>query len=216
MKSKSVVLAVIGCVLMFLAGCGGSGGKSAGQGKKGFPPEVAGVWQADDSWWRIELSKDGKVVSAVALMTQSEVRPNKTTKVLMEDGNTSTLEAGNCPVEYNPQTRELTVTITLKAMHIVHFEDRIDGNSTDIFTGRVSENGRNWDADWMTFFDWGPRFPQDKNDPNDVFMGHLLFEKVIRQPEAAADSNTAKGGLTNAVDKMLHLLIPADSKAVRH
>ena len=183
MKSGSIILTGLACAVVVLAGgCGESGARLVGERKVILPPEVVGIWRANDSPWVIELSPDGKVVKALVPMTESEIRPNQTTKVKMADGSTSTLKAGDCPVEYNLQTRELTVTIELKAFHVRYYEERIDGNSTDMFIGQVSQDGRTWYADWMTFFDYGPRFPQDKNDPNDIFMGSLLFRKVIKQP----------------------------------
>jgi hypothetical protein len=219
MNAKSIVLAGIGCVLMFLAGCGGSGKKPAEQRNIFFPPEVAGIWLAYDSPWVIELSKDGKVIMAQIPMGDVEIAPNEITEANMIDGQISTYEAGDCPVEFNPLTRELTVTIVLKAFHIKYFDDRIDGNSIDIFVGRVSEDGRNWYADWYTFFDYGPRFPRNREDINDmnmVYMDNVLFEKVIRRQQAAEDANTAKGGLQDRDEMILQPRIPADSNAVRH
>ena len=193
MKAKIAVIAGIGLVLMFLAGCGGSAGKSAGQSQPFFPlfpSEVAGIWQAADEPWVIEISPEGKVIMAVIPMTQTEVKPNEISKLEMADGNTSTVEMGDCPLEYDMMTRQLTVTITVKAIHMEFAGEGIDGNSTDIFSGRVSEDGKEWQADWMTFFDYGPRFPQNRNDAGDVFMGTVLFEKKVRAP-AATDANTA-------------------------
>jgi len=196
MKAKSVVLAEIGCVLMFLAGCGSTGGN--------LPPEVAGIWLAYDAPWVIELSPDGNVVSAMIPMGEVEIGPNQTTEAEMLDGQISMYEGGDCPVEYNPQTRELTVTIAVKAFHVKFYDDRIDGNSTDTFMGRVSEDGRTWYADWYSIFDYGPRFPMDANE---IYSGPVLFEKVIRRPQAAEDSNTAQDVLQDEGEK------PADSNA---
>ncbi len=211
MKAKSVILTVIGFVLVFLAGCGAPGSKSTGQGKPVFPPEVAGIWQAADEPWVIEISPEGKVIMAVIPMTETEVKPNEMSMLEMADGNVSTVEMGDCPLEYDPLKRELTVTITVKAIHMRFYEQGVDGNSTDIFSGRVSEDGKRWQADWMTFFDYGPRFPQNKDDPGDVFMGPILFYKVKRA--APADSNNKQG--MNQLEEMLHPSIPADPNSNR-
>jgi hypothetical protein len=91
MKAKSVVLAGIGCVLMFLAGCGGQDGKTSptwdpnavwdgnlpaqdaipdffeGQPAGGvFPKSMAGLWEAGvnettGSKWGIKFEPDGSV-----------------------------------------------------------------------------------------------------------------------------------------------------------
>jgi len=180
---RLAVLSAITVISLFLASCGGPAGKPAKQLVQPLPPDVAGVWKAVGEPWQIELSMDGTVVSAVIPMTESVIRPNHVTMVEMMDGSKSTLEAGDCPVEYDPLTRELLVTIAMKAIHIRFVEERIDGSSTDTFAGRISDDGSIWSTDWMSFYDYGPRFPQDQNDVNDVYQGQLIFEKVKSQPK---------------------------------
>lgn len=178
MKRLAVLSAITG-ISLFLASCGCPAGKPARrQPVQPLPPDVAGLWKAVDEPWQIELSMDGTVVSAVIPMTEAVIWPNQVTTVEMLDGSKSTLKAGDCPVEYDPQTRELLVTIAMKAIHIRFVEERIDGNSTDTFVGSVSDDGSIWNTDWMSFFDYGPRFPQDQNDVNNVYQGPLIFEKV--------------------------------------
>jgi len=142
---------------------------------KPLPPEIAGVWKAQSSPWKIVLSVDGTVSSAVIPMGDVEIRPNKTTRVEMKDGSFSTYGAGDCVVNYTPATRELFVSIEMKKINVVYMDNVIDGSSTDRFVGTVSEDGKVWSADWINVFNYGPRFPQD---PNDVFAEPLLFEKV--------------------------------------
>jgi hypothetical protein len=108
-------------------------------------------------------------------MGQVEITPNKITRVEMKDGSFSTYKAGDCIVEYTPETRLLLVTIEMQNVHITFNENVIDGNSLDRFVGPVSENGRTWTPDWIAVFDYGPRFPQD---PNDIFAQPLIFKKV--------------------------------------
>jgi hypothetical protein len=174
MKTKLIVIFVSAWVFWLTGGCQ----NQFGPGRVMLPPEVAGVWKAYDSPWKIVLSPDGKVVSAVIPMGEVEVRPNRTTKAEMLDGSISTYKAGNFTVEYTPQTRELFVTVEMKSIHIRFMNERIDGNSTDRFAGPVSKDGKVWMADWIMLFDYGPRFPQNVNDPNNTFGGQLVFEKV--------------------------------------
>jgi hypothetical protein len=140
-----------------------------------LPPEVAGTWQAQDSPWKIVLSADGTLSSAVIPMGRVEIRPNRTTRVEMKDGSFSTYTAGDCVVDYTPATRELFVSVKMKKIHIVFLDNLIEGNSMDRFVGPVSEDGKTWTADWITVFDYGPRFPQD---PNDIYAQPLIFEKI--------------------------------------
>ena len=171
---RRLILSV--CGLMLLVGCQGRSEKTAGQGKAVLPPEVAGVWQAQDSPWKIVLAPDGTVASALVPMGEAEVRPNETTKFEMQDGSFSHITAGECFVEYQPEGRQLIVGIELKDIHISFPDDALDGNSIDWFAGPVSEDGRFWTADRINVFDYGPRFPQDENDINNPEP--LIFEKV--------------------------------------
>jgi hypothetical protein len=140
-----------------------------------LPPHVAGAWKAQDSPWKIVLASDGTVSSFILPMGNVLVKPNSTTKVEMLDGSFSTFTAGDCIVEYDPDTRELFVDIQMERIHVVFMDNVIDGNSVNVFAGPVSEDGKNWYADFTEIFDYGPRFPQD---PNEIFAVPLTFEKV--------------------------------------
>ena len=149
--------------------------RQTGQSKILLPPEVAGTWKAKGSPWKIVITPNGRIDSAIIPMGKVEVKPNRTTKFEMMHGEFSTYKTGRCDLEYTPQTRELFVSIEIKKMHIAFPDDAIDGNSIDRFTGPVSEDGKTWIADWVQLFDYGPRFPQD---PNDAYNGPVMFEKL--------------------------------------
>lgn len=143
---------------------------------KSLPPEVAGTWQAiegSDSPWRFVITPDGQI-SEATVMWYEVVRPNQTTEFSMPDCP-SYLTGGDFAVEYQPAGRELSVSIELKDIHICLQGGVIDGNSLDTFVGKVSEDGKLWQADWLTLYDYGPDLPQG---PNDVQMPSLIFEKV--------------------------------------
>jgi hypothetical protein len=141
-----------------------------------LPPEIAGTWQAQDNPWRVVLSPDGTVSSAVIPMCTIEVRPNQVSRTEMKDGSWSTFKAGDCTVQYSPDTRELFVTVRMDSIHVVFLDNVIEGNSTDRLIGPVSQDGKSWAADWISVFDYGPRFPQDAND---VVAEPLIFEKIV-------------------------------------
>ena len=140
-----------------------------------LPPDIAGTWKAQFSPWKIVLSPDGTVSSAVIPMGEVEIKPNQTARVEMKDGSYSTFEAGDCIVEYKAATRELFVSVEMKSINVVYLDNVIDGKSIDRFVGLVSEDGKVWTADWITVSDYGPRFPQDAND---IYGGQLIFEKI--------------------------------------
>ena len=162
-------------VLLWISGCQGPQEGASGDAKTALPPEVAGTWKARDSRWKIVLSPDGTVSSAVVHMGNVEIRPNQTTRMKMKDGSWSTFKAGDSIVDYTPATRDLFVSVEVEEMHIVYMDNVIDGNSIDRFVGPVSEDGKVWTADWINVFDYGPRFPQD---PNNIFAEPLIFDKI--------------------------------------
>ena len=168
-----VVLAGCAVVLLGLAGCQWQLGKLFEGGKTVLPPDIAGMWKARGEPWKIVLSPDGTVSSALIPMGAVEVRPNQTTEMEMKDGSISTFKAGDCIVEYMPDTRELFVIVEIEEFHIRFLDNRIDGNSIDRFIGPVSEDGKTWMADWINVFDYGPRFPQGP-----VYAQPLTFEKI--------------------------------------
>jgi len=137
--------------------------------------DITGTWKAQDSPWKIVISSDGTVSSAVIPMGEVEIKPNQTTKVEMKDGSFSTFKAGDCVVEYTPKVRELFVSIEMEKIHVKFLDNVIDGNSIDRFVGPVSQDGKFWMADWITIFDYGPRFSQE---PNDIFAKPLVFQKI--------------------------------------
>lgn len=166
---RLVVLAVFGVILLAAAGCVSNVGEAV------IPSHAAGTWQGQGSAWRIVINPDGTVASAIIPMGEVEVKPNETTKVLMKDNSYSSYKAGDCFAEYYPEEGELYVSVEMEEIHIVFLDNVIDGNSLDYFVGPVSEDGKEWEAEWVNIFDYGPRFPQD---PNDIAPVPLLFEKV--------------------------------------
>jgi hypothetical protein len=145
-----------------------------------LPEHVAGTWQARESDWRIVLDPNGTVGSALIPLGKVWVSPNKITKVEMKDGSFSTYEGGDCVAKYDPLKGELYVLIEVANLDIRYLDQQITGNSTDRFIGLVSEDGKKWTTDWITQFDYGPRFPQDEND---VYGGILIFDKVKEEAD---------------------------------
>ena len=176
MKSEAIRFACFLPALLALAGCNG-GAASASKNCAVPYSDICGTWQAKDSPWRIVIAPDGKLSSALIPMGEVEIKPNLTTRVEMKDGSISTFTAGDCPVEYDPETRELLVTITVKHLQIVYLTNKIEGNSQYFLVGNISGDGQTWPADVIEIFDYGPRFPQDSND---IWPKQIVFEKVSK------------------------------------
>jgi len=174
MKLRTAIVLALVWIVLLTCGCPLSSNRQS-TNKVMLPPDIAGTWKTREFPWRIVLSPDGTVSSAVIEMGAVEVRPNETTRVEMKDGQFSTYKAGDLIAEYTPATRELYVSVEMKHIHVVYLDNVIDGNSVDRFVGPVSEDGKTWIADWIKLFDYGPRFPQD---PNHTYHGPVTFEKV--------------------------------------
>jgi len=175
MRRQGIILVCIVAVFC-LTGCNGPASSNV------FPPNVAGTWQAEGEVWKIVLTPDGEVNSAVVPLGEAEVRPNQTTKFEMKDGKFSHITAGECLAEYKPVERELFVSIEQKDIYIAFpGDDALTGNTLDIFKGPVSRDGKTWNAEWTAVFDYGPRFPQDEND---IVPEPLVFRKV-EEPKKA-------------------------------
>ena len=184
MNNKQIMIVIsLASILLMAAGCR----KDTAQKPKPvepspklwLPDEVAGTWQARESPWRITVDPNGTITSVLLPMGNVMVRPNHVTRVEMKDGSWSTYAAGDFDLEYSPSDRTLFVTVVMEDIDIVFMQNQIKGHSTDRFVGRVSQDGQMWTADWITQFDYGPRFPQD---PNDVYAEMLVFEKVETEP----------------------------------
>jgi len=174
MKLRTAIYFALVWIVLLTGGCPPSS-NGPPTNKVMLPPDIAGTWKARKGPWKIVLSPDGTVASTVIEMGTVEVRPNKTTRVKMKDGQFSTYKAGDCIVEYTPATRELYVSVEMEQIHVVYLDNVIDGNSIDRFAGPVAQDGKTWIADWIKIFDYGPRFPQD---PNYVYQGPMTFEKI--------------------------------------
>ena len=141
-----------------------------------LPPEVAGTWKSEGQLpWTISLAPDAKVAWAITLMGQTKIRPNQTTRTKMIDGQFSTVQAGPCPVSYDPENRELSVTIVIEHLDVKIGDDGFEGSSEDTLYGPVSMDGKTWQTTWFSVMDYGPRFPQAQED---IVGVPLKFEKI--------------------------------------
>ncbi len=163
------------CFLPYISGCQNHKSTEAP-----FPKSLAGTWKtlqsADVPQFTIVISPDGTLSSAVVPRMDPVIRPNQTTKIeLVGEGNTAIFTAGDCPIDYDPATGELSVVLDIEHFRI-RIEDIVDeGYMKDIFSGKVSNDGKSWTAEWIELFDYGPGLGQD---PNDAYQGTLTFEKI--------------------------------------
>jgi hypothetical protein len=147
-----------------------------------FPESLAGKWITESEGWELNFEPNGVISKAIFPQGRPRMKPGQTTKVPMVGNGEGVYVPGDWLVEYNPENRELTVKVSLKSIHIRMGNGSIDGKTTDIFVGPVSENGKIWNTIWTNFSEYTghtPQFPNSKmpTDPNGE-TNPLIFTKV--------------------------------------
>lgn len=182
------VLMLLCCVffLSILTGCQSpnSGVEVIIEDNGQFPEFLVGTWRAEGkSGWEFVFEPDGTISSAVISLGRVRIEPGHVTTVPMKMGGKSIFEPGEWMVNYSPAVRVLTVKISLKNFYAELGGGIVEGKSTDIFIGEVSEDGRTWAVDWTAFLDCVARTPEkpDFDLSTDLDYGEsqtLIFEKV--------------------------------------
>ena len=146
-----------------------------------FPEHLVGKWKADRGKWEFVFEPDGTISSAVIDSGVIRVRPDKKIATrTMRDGGKATYKLGQWTVQYSPAVRELAVKVVVEHYRIDMGTYGMQGNTTDWFTGTVSEDWQTWEANWFTFpksvvfGDESMEFPFDPND-NPIYT--VVFTK---------------------------------------
>ncbi len=171
-----------------LVGCNGSAGNKTGvqvtvDGNGQFPDYLVGRWKANEYGWEFVFEPDGTISSAIHSLARIEMKPGQPTIVPMKKGGQGVFEPGEWLVNYIPDTRELTVQVSLKNFRAQMGDNILEGKSTDIFVGPVSKDGTRWEAVWTSFPDYTAHTSEYPNfdmfpDPNYSETKMLVFEKV--------------------------------------
>ena len=180
-----VLLAGFALLLSVLAGCqtANRGVEVIIEGGGEFPEFLVGEWKADKHGWQFVFEPDGAISSMVHTMGRIQLKPGQVTTVPMKLGGKGVFEPGKWMVHYAPADRELTVKIILKNFYAELGEDVVEGKSTDVFAGPVSQDGKVWLADWTSFPDYTAHTAEHPNfnlsDGTDSgITKSLVFEKV--------------------------------------
>lgn len=190
---RLTVLSVCAAILLGLTGCrGGSsnGSIEAGTSNKNadaaveVPEVLAGTWKCAEEKLEIVLEPNGTISSAVAPFGKLKMRPGETVEVNNVDiAYRGVFKAGTWNVFYAPAERELTVELPLEHYRVEINGQVLEGKSSDILTGKVSEDGKTWQADWFAFPEYYVTAGVYKNykmpsDSNDSFVSTLIFHKT--------------------------------------
>jgi len=152
------------------------------EGKGKFPQSLAGKWRADKGGWEFTFDSEGNITSAIINMGRQQILPGQTKEVPLKQDGKGIYKAGIWTVRYNPGERKLTVEVIMDQISLHMGQQSIEGDTTDILTGTVSEDGSTWHTQWynypeyiVTASDFAKLLDSDpKNNPIDV----VIFEKI--------------------------------------
>lgn len=165
---KRIVLISIAAIVV-LCGCQEAQKAKKVEAVQKMPSDVVGIWKRammdgeGGSMWAMEITDDGRVSWALIEAAAAIIRPGQVTKTAMADGQFSTFDVAPACVEYDPNTRQLTVALEIRHSEIRFMSELIEGNARYVFSGPVTEDGKTWVATFSEEFDYGPRFPMDPN-----------------------------------------------------
>ncbi len=144
-----------------------------------FPPELAGTWECNEQGLEIVLEPNGVVASAIIPFGELNMRPGEKIEIKRpEVGYRGVFQAGPYTVDYDLATRELTVDLSLEHYRAEMPGAIFEGNTRDIFIGKVSRDGTTWEAEWFSFHIMkDPNSPEIKADPNNSPMPPVFFRK---------------------------------------
>ncbi len=145
------ILILLCCVFfcLILAGCQnarkqGSGVEVIIEGDGKFPEFLVGTWRANKDNWEFVFEADGTISSAVISLGRVEIRPGQITTIPTKKGGKGVFEPGQWLVHYAPAERQLTVKISLEHFRMEMGGQAIEGKDTNIFAGKVDEDGTWW------------------------------------------------------------------------
>jgi hypothetical protein len=161
-----VSLAWCGLALLAVGGCHGgaedsqNGVKVVIEGGGTFPETLAGRWRSNRDGWQLVFERDGRLSAAALSLGQVEVAAGQRTTVPTRSGGQGTFDPGLWTVHYVPDTRELTVKLSMDHVRIEMGNNTLEGKSTDIFAGKVALSEQLWQAEWTTFTDYTVYTPE--------------------------------------------------------
>jgi hypothetical protein len=116
-----------------------------------FPDELAGKWDTGGKeYWALTFEEDGNISSCAIGMGGIEVTPGKVSRFPARHGGEGIFTPGLWTVTYEAETRELSVEIVIEHFHLdMGGEQALEGRTTDLLAGPVSEDFTVWEADWF-------------------------------------------------------------------
>ena len=121
--------------------------------KKTFPEFLAGTWIGDQLGWELTIEPNGSISSAIVAFGQMRMEPNKKLDVEARDGGHGAYETGDFVIEYDTESREITVLLDLKDIYMYMVKAELKGSIEYLISGTVSEDQKTIDAEVFTKMD---------------------------------------------------------------
>jgi hypothetical protein len=138
--------------------------------KDAFPDFLVGVWEIKEGEykdkWGFKFEPDGSISKLIHLVA-GEVRMEEGGSQLegREEGSYAVFVMGPYSVDYTASSRELDVRVTLEHFRMEMPIGVLEGSTDDYFRGTVSEDGKTWKVNWISY---GYLEGADDPDPNVV------------------------------------------------
>jgi hypothetical protein len=181
-----VVLAGCAVFLLGIAGCGQQSEKISGQPQLEsketkddvFPEFLVGVWRADRFNWAFKFEEDGSILR-LEHMLAGKVKMEEE-GVYMEgpdEGTFAVFVMGPCEAKYDPNSRRLSVKVTLEKFLMRLPQGDLEGRQEDYLDGPVSKDGKTWTVDWRCYSWLEGATPPDPNLV-EAYPERLIFSKL--------------------------------------
>lgn len=118
--------------------------------KKVFPEFLAGTWRGDRLGWVLVIEPEGSISSAVVAFGQTWMEPNTKLDVEAREGGHGSYESGDFTLEYDTQSREITISLELIDIYMYMVKAELRGSIEYLISGTVSEDGKTIDAEIFT------------------------------------------------------------------
>lgn len=152
-------------------------GLSGCQNVERFPEVMAGRWEGGTakSRWAFEFQPDGSILKMNHAMAGEVDLSEGGAHIEGGSGPVSTeFLLGPCQAKYDPDTREVSIEVIVDYYKIQSLGTALEGSQTDLFRGPVSEDGKRWNAEWLSYLEIkGKELRRDKVKPR-----QLVFTKV--------------------------------------
>jgi hypothetical protein len=140
-----------------------------------FPDFLVGTWKADKAEWMFSFEADGTISSLRHFIgVDIDVSEGGAVEQL-RDEVTAVYFLGPCEAVYTPATRQLDLTIILENFYVEFPTFRIVGNSKDYLKGPISQDGRQWKVNWLSY---GAIEGAKQPDPNSIRPKFITFTKT--------------------------------------